>query len=299
VNRYHPIVAFPFSFLCLVMLLAGALVGCGSSEKDQYADRMATEHAHDDARPSGAATAAPAAPVEEQEVTYATLDGTGVRGFLARPADDAAGAPGILVIQEWWGLNDNIRAMASRLAGEGYVALAVDLYEGEVAEDPDRARELMSRAMGQEARLEDNLRQAYAYLVEEQGAERVGVIGWCFGGGWSLQTALMLPDEIDATVIYYGRLVTDRERLATLRMPILGFFGDLDQGIPVDQVHEFEAVLEDLGKDASITVYEGANHAFANPSGTRYVPEAAEDAWAKTLAFFDRNLRQAPSGESF
>jgi carboxymethylenebutenolidase len=205
--------------------------------------------------------------------------------------------PGLIVIQEWWGLNDNIRAMADRLAGEGYLALAVDLYGGEVAEDRDKAMQLMQAAMNESAALEENLRQAYAYLEEEAGAPRIGTIGWCFGGGWSLNTALLLPDKVDATVIYYGRLVTDREALAKLGMPILGVFGAEDQGIPVESVKEFEAALDSLGKEAQIRIYEGADHAFANPSGTRYQPEAAADAWEKTIAFFNQHLKEAGETE--
>jgi carboxymethylenebutenolidase len=196
----------------------------------------------------------------------------------------------VLVIHEWWGLNDHIRTMARRLADAGYLALAVDLYEGEVAEDRDTARKLVTRAREQTERGEENLSQALAYLRAELGAEKVGVIGWCFGGGWSLATALNEPDGIDATVIYYGRLVTDEAELAVLDSPILGIFGALDEGIPVATVREFEAALDSLGKEASIHVYEGANHAFANPTGTRYQAEAAADAWARTLAFFAEHL---------
>lgn len=121
----------------------------------------------------------------------------------------------------------------------------------------------------------------------------IGVVGWCFGGGWSLQTALALGDGIDATVIYYGRLVTDPAELEPLTSPVLGIFGSLDQGIPVETVREFESALDSLGKEATIHVYEGADHAFANPSGTRYNAEAAEDAWEKTMAFFAQNLRRS------
>jgi carboxymethylenebutenolidase len=278
----------------LLLLAVGGwvlTVGCGSSGEGDYTERMATEHAGDRPEASEAAAGEPRMPVEEMEVEYATLGMDPVRGFLARPAEGAAGAPGIIVIHEWWGLNDNIRSMARQLAGEGYVALAVDLYGGQVASDPERARELMSATMEREVELEDNLGQAYRYLTEQAGAERVGVIGWCFGGGWSLRTALMLPDAIDAAVIYYGRLVTDRERLERLEMPILGIFGAEDGGIPVETVREFEAALDALGKDARIHVYEGAEHAFANPSGTRYDAEAAGDAWTKTLAFFEEHLQ--------
>ena len=266
-------------------------LGCGTSGDTEYANRMTAEHAEDRPVASGAATPAPAAAVEEETIEYATVGDRVVSGFLARPAGMARGGPAVIVIQEWWGLNDNIRAMARRLAGEGYMALAVDLYAGEVADDPQRARELMMAAMEREGELEDNLRHAYRYLTEARGAAKIGTIGWCFGGGWSLRTALLHPDEVDATVIYYGRLVTDKEQLATLQMPVLGIFGAEDRGIPLENVREFEAALGELGKEAAIHVYEGADHAFANPSGTRYNKEAAEDAWSKTLAFLAKNLR--------
>jgi carboxymethylenebutenolidase len=264
--------------------------GCGGSGDADYAGRMAHEHAGDRPAASGAATAAPAAAVQEEAVEYATVGGRTVSGFLARPQGAAQGGPAVIVIQEWWGLNDNIRAMARRLAGEGYTALAVDLYAGEVADSPERARELMSAAQEREGELEENLRQAYRYLTEARGATKIGSIGWCFGGGWSLRAALLHPDGLDAAVIYYGRLITDREQLAPLRVPILGLFGAEDEGIPVDGVREFQKVLEDLGKDVTIQIYEGADHAFANPSGTRYNEPAAEDAWRRTLAFLGEHL---------
>jgi carboxymethylenebutenolidase len=276
--------------LSLTLLLP--LAACGGTagdSGDDYADRMATEHAGDEPVASPAAEAEPATPVSEAEVVYATVDGQEIHGFLARPEGDEP-VPGILVIHEWWGLNDNIRSMARQLAGQGYAALAVDLYNNQVAETPEQARALMQASMDQDAQLEDNVRQAHAYLADELGAPRVGVIGWCFGGGWSLRTALLLGDGIDAAVIYYGRLVTDPAELEALSAPLLGLFGADDQGIPVESVRAFEAALEGLGKPAEIHVYEGANHAFANPSGTRYNAAAAADAWTKTLAFFDQYL---------
>ena len=274
--------------LCLL-----PLAGC-SDRGDDYGEAMSREHADDSPTPTALSTPTGTEDVITEEVTYATVDGSSVTGYLARP--DTAGMsaeslPGIIVIHEWWGLNDNIRTMAEKLAAEGYVALAVDLYGGEVAETPEQARSLMSASMEREAALTSNVEQAYEDLAAQAGAEEVGVIGWCFGGGWSLRTALALPESIDATVIYYGQLVTDPDRLATLDMPILGVFGAEDQGIPVEQVRTFEQRLDSLGANATVEVYEGAGHAFANPSGERYVPDAAEDAWQKTLAFFDRYLK--------
>lgn len=272
----------------LIALLAtfGLVTACAApSEEDQHIDRMATEHANDEPTPSPAAEVPPAAPVLVTAADYA--DGT--QGTLARPATGEARA-GIIVIHEWWGLNDNIVSMAKQLAGDGYAALAVDLYGGEVATERDDAMRLMRAAGEAQATVEGNLRQAYAYLTETVGVEKVGVIGWCFGGGWSLRTALLMPDNIDGAVIYYGRLITEPAALEPLAMPVLGIFGSEDQGIPIDSVRAFETALRDLGKDADIHVYDGADHAFANPSGGRYDEAAATDAWQKTLTFFARTL---------
>ena len=273
--------------LALSLLLLALWVGPAAAD-DDFVERMAAEHASDSPVASEAASTAPASEVESSTVVYAELDGDEISGHLAQPAGGGAKA-GVIVIQEWWGLNDNIRAMADRLAGEGYLALAVDLYEGEVADDREKARELATKASGRPERLAENLRQAKAYLASH-GAERIGTVGWCFGGGWSLQTALALGDEIDATVIYYGRVPTEATELASLATPVLGHFGELDGGIPVDTVRAFEAALAELGKPATIHVYPDADHAFANPSGERYNEAAAEQAWERTLAFFAEHL---------
>jgi carboxymethylenebutenolidase len=276
--------------MAAAMPLAAACGG-GSS----YGDRMSQEHKGDKPVPAAATMAQqepagkPSVEIVVQRVDYATVDGRKVSGYLAYPADHPTGLPGLIVIHEWWGLNDNVETMARMLARSGYSALAVDLYGGKVAEAPDAARALMEGV--KQAGANSNLEQAYAYLESERKAPRIGVIGWCFGGGWSLQTALLLPDKIDATVIYYGRLVSDRDRLAALKMPILAFFGAEDQSIPVADVRAFESTLKDLGKDVEVHVYDGAGHAFANPSGTRYQPEAAKDAWERTQAFFAKYLQ--------
>lgn len=282
----------------ILLLLAAALSLAACSDRDaDYTDAMAEQHDGETpaATPITASTAGP--DVITSSPVYARFDGAEVTGFLARPVgSEGADLPGLVVIHEWWGLNENIQEMTRRLAEQGYVALAVDLY-GEVAADSDHAQELMRAAMSNAEVSTENLRQAVAYLRSREGASEVGVIGWCFGGAWSLRTALAMPDEIGATVIYYGQLETDRARLAVLDMPILGIFGAEDEGIPVAQVRTFEETLRGLGKDAEIHVYEGADHAFANPSGERYDAEAAEDAWAKTLTFLDEHLKdeEAPA----
>ncbi len=277
---------FGITFLAL-------LASCGGSgdENKDYADRMADEHQGDKPVGNESQLYEQQQPVDTMTVAYAETDSGAISGFFAKPQKAEGDLPGIIVIHEWWGLNDNIRMMTQRLAGLGYNALAVDLYNGKVADSPDGAKKYMQIAQGNPDGTTENLKQAYNYLNEEQGAENIGVIGWCFGGGWSLQTALAIPDKIDATVIYYGSLVTDLDQLRTLGMPIIGFFGGQDQGIPPKTVKEFQANLETVGREADINIYEEAGHAFANPSGTRYNKKAAQDAWNKTKAFLEEHLK--------
>jgi carboxymethylenebutenolidase len=277
-----------FALALLGLLL---LPACGRADDRQDMDKMAAEHQHDQPKATAAATTPPAQEVTGEDVTYATVGGKPVRGFLARPKAAKGPLPGLIVIHEWWGLNNNIRNMAKRLAGEGYTALAVDLYGGQVADTPDKAQQLMGVVLKDLGSGEENVRQAYQYLETQQKAPKVGVIGWCFGGGWSLQTALLLPDKIDAVVMYYGRIVTDKEKLAPVKAPILGLFGGKDQSIPVASVRDFEKTLKELGKDAQIHIYDDANHAFANASGGNYNATAAQDAWQKTTAFLAKHLR--------
>jgi len=252
-----------------------------------FVERVAAEHAGD--RPVANVTQG-AEGVDAEALDYATLDGQPVRGYLARPTGGAGPYPAVIVIHEWWGLNDNIRAITRRLAAAGYIALAVDLYEGRTADDPAQAQRLMQAAMQHPDRLGRNLEQAFYYLDIMPSANRIGVIGWCFGGGWALRTALRFPDELGAAVIYYGELVTDPHRLAPLQVPILGHFGAADGSIPVSRVQAFDQALAQLKKPHEIHIYDGAGHAFANPSGMRYVPAAADLAWNRTMAFLARTL---------
>ena len=270
-----------------------ALAACQSGDAD-YADDMREQHDGDAPAATGMTDGADAVRVRAERVDYATVGGEPVSGYLARPEGAEGGLPGVVVIQEWWGLNDNVEAMARRLAAEGYAALAVDLYGGQVAATPDEAMALMREAMGREDALTDNLTQAYAYLADDLGAPRVGSVGWCFGGMWSLRTALALPDGLDAAVMYYGRPVTDADQLAALSMPVLALFGGADESIPPDTVAAFEAALAEAGVEHTVRTYPGAAHAFANPSGQAYDAEAAEDAWDRTTAFLAQTLQRAP-----
>ena len=229
--------------------------------------------------------------VSSKTVVYGEKDGKKLSGYLATPEKNSTNLPSLLVIHEWWGLNDNIRSMTDQLAAEGYVALAVDLYGGSVAETPAEARNMMSEVGKNPMAAQKNLQYAFDYLKEATKASKVGVVGWCFGGGWSLQTAILLGKKLDACVIYYGRIILDKDQLSSIQSPVLGIFGGEDRGIPVDGVKTFEQTLKDLNKTVSVHIYKGAGHAFANPSGNNYQEIPAKDAWSKTLDFFSLYLK--------
>src|SRR5215216_2815900 len=198
--------------------------------------------------------------------------------------------PAVVMIHEWWGLNDNIKDMANELASEGYVVLAADLYNGEVATTPDKAMQLVSSVRENPEQAISNLQSAVQYLASlpNVNSSRIASLGWCFGGGQSLQLALNSEQNpLAATVIYYGNLVNDTNEISKIKWPVLGIFGDQDQSIPVESVNAFEQALNETGVANEIYIYPGVGHAFANPSDN-YAPKEAADAWKKTLAFLNK-----------
>jgi carboxymethylenebutenolidase len=242
--------------------------------------------------PAPDAAAQQAVPILEQTLAYGEGRRSNHVGYLAMPQDAAEPLPGVIVIHEWWGLNDDIKAMTRRLAGEGYVALAVDLYGGKTAATPDAAEALTSDVYADPDTTRRNLQQAYDYLEKYAFAPRIASIGWDLGGEWSLQTALQYPGALDAAVMYYGRGVfMDRDRLAPLNVPLLGFYGGDDKSIPVRQVQEFRAKLLELGKNAEVLIVPHVDHSFANPSSSTYNEQAANEAWSTTLAFLEQHLK--------
>lgn len=255
-----------------------------------YAAAMHAAHAHETPTASGAALIAPRLPVAGEMVQYGTVDGKAVRGYLTKPTGTAKPGPAIVMVHEWWGINDNIKAMADRYAGEGYSVLAVDLFGGQVAATPDAAMKLYQAGMSNIAAGERNVAAAVSYL-RANGATSVGSVGYCFGGHWSLRTGLAGGAQVNAVVIYYGAPITDAPSLSRLKAPVLGLFGGKDTGIPVDSVRAMEAQMKKAGRSVSIHVYPGAGHAFANPSGQSYDKATADDAWTRTLAFFKANLK--------
>ena len=225
-----------------------------------------------------------------KEVTYKSGDET-VRGILYTP-EGKGPFPGIVVIHEWWGLNDWVKEQASKLAGEGYAALAIDLYRGKVATTPDEAHEIMRGVP--EDRAKRDLKAAFQFLASQPNVkpDRIGAIGWCMGGGYALDLALEEP-KLAVDVINYGHLATDPAALSKINAPILGLFGALDRGIPPADVKKFGEALDKLGKKADITIYPDAGHGFENPNNKEgYRAAAAADAWNKTVNFLTRTLKK-------
>ena len=205
---------------------------------------------------------------------------------MAKPSSEGV-FPAVIMIHEWWGLNDNIKEMAEKLASHGYVVLAVDMYNNQVGTTVEEARILVTSFDSNEGI--KNMDAAVSFLKTQHSAKTVGSIGWCFGGGQSLNLAVNNPN-IDATVMYYGQVISEPEKLSNITWPVLGIFAELDRGIPVESVEKFENELDNLGISNQIIIYPGVDHAFANPSGERYAPDESKDAWDKTIEFFHENL---------
>ena len=237
------------------------------------------------------AQGAKAKKVETSTVSFQGGSGQ-IKGFLAKP-EGAGPFPAIVVVHEWWGLSDWVKENATRLAGEGYVALAVDLYNGKATQDPGEAHELM-RALDPNEGLAD-LKGGVAYLESQafvDKGKKIGAIGWCMGGMYSRLIA-QGSSAIGPTVICYGSVATEPNQVAKLvGKPVLGIFGATDRGIPAEKVKQFEAALKAGGdKNVTIRLFEGAGHGFMRPGGPQYHEASAKQAWTLIDRFFADHLR--------
>lgn len=218
------------------------------------------------------------------KATTTAADGRTVDAALALPKQ--AKAPGLILIHEWWGLNDQIKAVAADLAQEGFAALAIDLYNGEVTSDPVRARQLSGAVKQAEA--EATLAAWVSWLRAHPTASgSIGSMGWCLGGAWSLNASVAMP--LEATVVYYGRCNLPAALLARLKGPVIGHFGTRDKYINAEMVGAFEAAMKEAGKPYQVHWYE-ADHAFANPTGNNFQKAEAQLAWSRSLDFLKKNL---------
>lgn len=257
----------------VAFVLAGLLSGCGAKHVEPFRAPNCQAGARNE-RSDGA-------PGE-------TIMIGGQHAYLSLPPNGAPPFPALIVIHEWWGLNENIKHWTDRLAAVGYAAVAVDLFNGKVADNPDSAMAYVREVNASQALA--TLRQADQFLSSDPriAATRKGVIGWCFGGGWALQAALNLAD-LQAAVIYYGQPVTDPVELAKIKAAILGIFGNQDTTIPPDLVKRFDAALTQAHVEHQFFTYD-APHAFANPSNPRYNKAASADAWQHVLEFLQAHL---------
>jgi carboxymethylenebutenolidase len=277
------------------LILQGCERGAQESGADQgaareHVDAMSREHDEDVATPSPGGEIPASRPVVAETLPYAEVNDQLVYGHFVFPEDMVDPLPAIIVIHEWWGLNDGVRNMADRLAAEGYIVLAIDLYGGNTAGTPAEARQLMLGVVENPSGANENIRGAYDFLNQVAAAPRIGSLGWCFGGGWSLSAAMLFPDELDAAVIYYGQVTDDEDMLRPISAPILGLFAQDDTGIPVASVRSFQEAMRRLRKPIELEIYPGVGHAFANPTGNNYDAETAAKAWERTLSFLGEHL---------
>jgi carboxymethylenebutenolidase len=239
-------------------------------------------------------TEASASGIENRTVNYHE----NATGYLAYPSSNQTNQekklPAIVMIHENRGLNDYIKDSADILAQQGYVVLAVDLFHGQVAADQNQARELTSTIRENPNISIENMKSAVGYLssLDNVNASRIASLGWCFGGGQSLQLALNNKDQpLSATVIYYGiPLTNDTNALSNITWPVLGIFGGKDMAIPVDSVKQFQKALNDTGITNEIYVYPDVGHAFANPSNDNFAPKETADAWKRTIDFLKKHV---------
>jgi carboxymethylenebutenolidase len=224
-----------------------------------------------------------------KDVSYKSGDDT-VNAVLFTPKGKGP-FPALVVIHEWWGLNDWVKEQASNLADQGYAALAIDLYRGKVATTADLAHELM-RGVPDDRAARD-LHEAVEFLKAqpEVNKARIGAIGWCMGGGYALDVALAEP-TLSAVVINYGHLADDKDELKEIKAAVLGIFGGQDRGIPVADVQKFERTLKELGKNPEIHVYPDAGHGFQNPVNPSFRKEDTVDAKKRTTEFLARTLKK-------
>ncbi|MFL6334670.1 MAG: dienelactone hydrolase family protein [Pyrinomonadaceae bacterium] len=222
-----------------------------------------------------------------QMIEFQSNGGT-TAGYLSGP--ESGRGPGVVVIQEWWGLVPHIREVADRFAAAGFVALAPDLYHGDVARSPDEAGKMMMALNISQA--EKDLRGAVGYLLHQEATagERVGIVGFCMGGALSLYGASK-NEQVGACVVFYGVHPKVEPDFEALRAPVLGLFAEKDNFVPPEAVRALEERMREHGKSIETHIYPGTDHAFFNDTRPEvYDADASADAWRRTVEFFRKNL---------
>ena len=277
------------SLMAGAILLALAACEKRTAEKSDATDVVPPSGLAQPLQPSATETERP---VDAETLPYAEVREKLVYGYFAFPSDMAEPLPAMLLVHDWWGLDDDMRTAANRLAAAGYMVLAIDLYGGETTNIVAEAREKTIGVVENASDVQENIRQAIEF-VDVAGAPSVGIAGWGFGGGYALNAALSFPDRINAVVVFYGHVPGNTDRLATLASPVLGLFGAEDLSVTADSAEAFAAATSRLGNPAEIEIYEGAGQGFADPKHRRFDTVIAARAWRRMLDFLAENLSSA------
>lgn len=283
-----------FAAMLAVLCAVCALSACGQNQEDvavtapAVADEVATPSAigNGDTTEPGSSIRA----VVAETLAYAEVDENLVKGYFVFPQDMLDSLPAIILIHEWWGLDDRARELAERIAGQGFVVLAIDLFDGQTAVTPDDARLLMLKVVEEPKFAVENIRQAYDWVLATTGAIEVGVVGYGFGGGWSLNAAIELPDKLDAAVMFYGQVSDNEEMLSRITAPLLAIFGADDNVIPAESIVRFETALQNTGTEYEIESYPEAKGGFSSAGNHNYNNKLALQSWDRMLEFLHRHL---------
>ena len=281
------IFAGPRGHLHVLCWIAVLLAACGDPQGPDGSQNGAS------GRQAKGSQSAAERPVVAEMLAYAEVDKQLIKGHFAFPANMVEPLPAIILIHEWRGLNDSAKALADKLAAEGFIVLAVDLYNGTTAANAADARNLMIQVVQNPQFAEENIVQAADWLGDTTGAPSIATVGYGFGGDWSLHAAVTMSDRLGAAVMYYGKVSSSEQSLAEIQAPLLGFFAGKDTTIPRKSVAAFETALENLGKTYTIELYDGASDGFADPESRRYDADLAAHCWAQMVEFLHQNLRQS------
>ena len=274
----------------LACLLLTSFAGCGGdssepSEVRSTAPNGSTLPPRPAARPDYGVDTTES--VLADSLPYAEIGDELVYGYFAIPVDMIDPYPAIVMLHDGFGLDDGARALAERIADEGFIVLAVDLFFGRTADEVSAARELQIEVLEDMQTAESNIAQALEFISSSTGAPSIGVLGFGFGGGLTLDTAIEHSGDVAAAVNFYGQVKTDRDSLRQLTVPVLGFFLENDRAVLPQTVRDFEQVMEGLGQDATIHIYDTGRRGFMDRFSSNYDEALAERSWEEAFAFLN------------
>ena len=283
------------------LLLAGVLL-TGACDKGSDSASTATDHATAGSASAAAEQPSATAPADvaqrdvvSDRLPYGEVGDELVYGYFVFPSDMLEPLPAVIVIHEWWGLTDDVRAMSDRLASEGFIVLAVDLFGGETSDTPGLARNLMAAVIEDPDTAAENIASAVDFVQSTAGAPRIGMLGYGLGGGLVLDSAISYGDDLDAAVLYYGHVQSDQGKLLPISAPLLGLFGAGDRAVSTESVEKFRDAMQKLRKNFEVIIYPGAGTDFASPQSNNYDAALVEKAWQKSLEFLRLHLSVSDS----